>query len=70
MTLDPRAVALHGVGYQPLLVAVQGLVPFDPEPPSQPGGGGMVVPLRFVPFNPVRPRRPRKKRQTDILFMH
>jgi hypothetical protein len=38
MSLTPRAIALHGIGYGALLVALQGLVPVA----DQAGGGGPV----------------------------
>lgn len=42
MPLDPRAVATHGLGFDELLVAVQGLLPFEAQeqqvPPPDPFG--------------------------------
>lgn len=45
--LDPRAVALQGIGFSPLLVAVQGLLPANPPgpPASALGGPGFIVNL-------------------------
>lgn len=45
--LDPRTVAVQGVVYTPLLVAVQGLLPSTPSgpPASALGGPGFIVNL-------------------------
>lgn len=46
--LDPRTVAVQGVVYTPLLVAVQGLLPSStpPGPPASAlGGPGFIVNL-------------------------
>jgi hypothetical protein len=46
VTLDPRRVALQGIGSTPLAVALQGLVPvLEPAVPMSPGavGGGAVA---------------------------
>lgn len=45
--LDPRVVAVQGVVYTPLLVAVQGLLPANPPgpPASALGGPGFIVNL-------------------------
>jgi hypothetical protein len=68
--IDPRAVALLGIGYSPLMLAIMGLLP-EEEEPDQPAtqGGFSDAPWRWVPFTPVRPRRPRKRRDTDVLFL-
>lgn len=48
MSLDPRAIAVQGIGFTPLLVAVQGLLAASPGPtpppsPSLLGGPGFIV---------------------------
>ncbi len=61
MELDPRAVAVQGLGFDEFLVAVQGLWGTDggePEPPTYAGY--------------IRPRKPKKRRKDDddvMLFM-
>lgn len=54
--LHPGKIAVQGVGSQPLLMALQGLVAqgAGPQPPS-PGVGGLVYsPLRSPIRSPVR----------------
>jgi hypothetical protein len=70
MSLDPRAIALQGIGFAPLAVAALGLVGIEAPPVVQPAGGAFSNrPWRDIPFLPVRPRRPRKKRQEELLFL-
>lgn len=38
--LSPRAIALQGIGFEPRLVAMQGLAPFTVTLPPVSGGGG------------------------------
>lgn len=44
MSLNPRAIATHGFGFSPRLVAVQGLWPVADA--GAPGGGGYRRPQR------------------------
>lgn len=69
MALNPRAIALQGIGYTPLAVAALGLVGLESPPVVQPAGAWSNRPWRDVPFMPVRPRRPRKKRQDELVFL-
>ena len=70
MALNPRAIALQGIGYAPLAVAALGLVGIEAPPVVQPAGGAFGNrPWRDTPFLPVRPRRPRKKRQDELVFL-
>jgi len=71
MSAGPRLVAIQGIGFTPIAMAIQGLLAEEEEetPPPPPSSGGYSsAPWHWVPFNPVHPRRPRKKRQQDILF--
>jgi hypothetical protein len=69
MSLSPRAIAVQGVGFTPLNVAVQGLWPVgEPPAPDQPSYWS-DRPWRDVPFIPITPRRPRRKRQEDLIFL-
>ena len=47
--LDPRAIALQGIGFSPVLVAVQGLL--DVEPVST-RGSRRHKGVRFEPYRP------------------
>jgi hypothetical protein len=40
MTLSPRAIAVQGIGYTPILTATQGLTGFEIFLPRAGGGGG------------------------------
>jgi hypothetical protein len=60
MELDPRAIAVQGLGFDELLVAVQGLLGTDggePEPPVYP--------------RMARVRKPKRRKDDDdvLLFM-
>ena len=70
MSLDPRAVALNGIGFAPLAVGSLGLLAVQVPPVVHPGGGAFSNrPWPDVPFVPVRPRRPRKQRQEELVFL-
>lgn len=83
-TLNPIAVALQGIGFEPLDIAVHGLLPLGIEPPVQEGDEasphGRIRRARhaadFQPdwlleaLNPPKPpRRTRKRRQADLLIL-
>lgn len=82
MSLNPRAIALQGVGFEVLPVALQGFVGaggVPPPPPSNPYGAGGSRADRARPrigrFPDLRapeviqepPRRRRRKREGDWL---
>jgi hypothetical protein len=66
--LDPRAIAVQGIGFAPLVLAVQGLWPVQAPAPARPSYWS-DRPWRDVPFIPIIPRRPRRKRQEDLIFL-
>jgi hypothetical protein len=70
MSLNPRAIALHGIGFAPLALATLGLRGVEEPPEVQPSGGAFSNrPWLDVPFIPITPRRPRKKRQEELVFL-
>ena len=65
MTLDPRNLALQGVGGGPLQVALQGLLPLEEtpaEPPAFAGGVGRR------PRPSTRKAPARRDRDDDVLL--
>jgi len=74
MALNPRAVALQGLGRSPRLVAVQGLWPEESEGDGDDTGAPFSPHRRRswrpAPVEPLPPpKRKRKRRQADILFL-
>jgi hypothetical protein len=55
MSLSPRAIALQGIGYTPLLIALQGLWHTPPTPP--PLSAGSSAALGGGPARRARRRR-------------
>jgi hypothetical protein len=53
--LDPRKIAMQGVGAQPLLMALQGFLISTGPPQPPPAIGGLVYsPMRAALRSPVR----------------
>lgn len=69
MSLNPRAIALQGIGSTPRAVAVQGLVAVQGPGPTPGTGAFTNRPWRDVPYLPVLPKRSRKKRQEEIVLL-
>lgn len=65
--MNPRAIALQGVGFAALLVAVQGFAPVVELVESSSNGGGMIR-AREKPAD-SRILRTRQVRENDILFL-
>jgi hypothetical protein len=84
MSLSPRAIAVQGVGFTPLNVAVQGLWPVGeppaPPPPSPPRSGSSrdasprrrpgIFPALPREVDPAAPtpRRTRRRRDAELLL--
>lgn len=75
MTLNPLAAALQGVGFGPLLMAVQGLLLPDGEaaPEDEENGSFGVHRRRSWRPAPVAvaapPKRPRRRRREELLII-
>jgi len=80
VNLSARAIALQGIGFTPILIAVQGLLGAEIAPPPASGG----KPLRVRPSRPPQPlewvsdyvfddaeaRKRKRKRAEVLLLMH
>lgn len=69
-TLNPRAVAVQGIGFSPLLVALQGLLPSD-EPP-QPvviGPGGHPWHRHLVPGDLLVAQRQQLIEEDELMLL-
>lgn len=64
MSLDPRAVALQGVGYAPLLLAVQGFGTVEIEDEQE----EMLI-VRPVIRKERKKKDPRRDTDDDAIFM-
>ncbi len=77
MSLSARAKAVRGLGYAPLLRAVQGLLTVGVQTPVQPppNYGGAWPGRGAYAHTPARspithsPRRTRRRRELDLLFL-
>jgi hypothetical protein len=79
MSLITRSIALRGIGYGPLAMAMFGLQQATAQVQPDQGAPGGVWPFvypksshvsRYHPPEPRRSGRPRHVREADLLLMH
>lgn len=71
MSLDPRSIAMRGVGFGPMAMATLGLLEVSAQQQAFNAGGGnwpFVYP-KPVKHNIERTRRTRRARDVDLLFL-
>lgn len=69
MSLDARAIALSGVGFGALQVAVMGLAPVDETPPQSAPFSSNLGPIRKKTVDPDAKRR-RKNNALLLTMLH
>jgi hypothetical protein len=69
--LSPLAIAVQGIGFTPVHVALQGIYGEEVTPPATGTGGGRPHrrPVVWIPYHAIPKRRSRHRRQDDILFL-
>lgn len=72
MSLTARAKAVRGLGYSPLLRAVQGLLVVAVQPPAQPPTS-YLSPYAYSHIRPIQkqpPRRTRRRREAEFFLVN